>query len=247
MFINYLQTRFPDELFYLSELIANKDNKEASAVFVRRFPWFLTSTNYRKWCNSKMGLSFESEGHDDRLTDFFSELERANLDNFIMQLAGAVGRFPETSPLLIKCPWFRTFVEFVEYFPVAMYLVIPDESQGFPMVYANLHTRAVTGYPRAELLGQKCPFFTCHDEKEAERFSDLKNSLRSSIPFQATVHNLHRNGSSLQSTFFCKPMYDVTSVYRFILVAHVNIATNEQIELIGDFLSIIPNIICYDS
>ena len=245
-FVKYLRTHFPDELCFLIELITNKEFKEASILFARRFPWFLTSSSYRKWCNTKMELPFETEGHDDRLSDFFSELQRANLDEFIIQLASAIGRFPETSPLLLKCPWFRTFVEFVEHFPVAMYLILPDEAQGFPVVYANLHTRVITGYPRTELLGEQCPFFMCQDGKDTEKFDYLRQCLKDSIPFQTSVQSVRKNGSRFQGTFCCKPMYDVTSVYRFTLVAHLDIATSEQIELIGDFFSVVPNIICYE-
>ena len=218
-------------------------SEDASKMISKRFPWFLCSPCYTKWCLSLMGLPYYGEGHEDRLSDFFSEVRKASYDELCCFIPDSDPGLAESSRILHNDHWFRSFVEFVEHLPIAVYITIADEALGYPVVYANEQLEALCGHPRQEILGNKCQFFTSYNLGEMDEIARLRNGLLSSLPTRTKITCRKRNNEETPSILFCKPLYGMSTKYRFVVTVHSDVLSDDRISIMGDFLSIIPNLV----
>ena len=243
-FLTYLEEQFLEESIHLKMLLERgKDSEEASKLITKRFPWFMCSPRYMKWSLCLMGLKYYGEGHEDRLTEFFSGVRKANYDDLYCFDPSPSTDLHKSIRMLHGDNWFKSFVEFVEFLPIAVYITTADESAGYPVIYANAHLETLCGHPRSEILGQKCRFFATHAVHEIDEFIRLRNSILMSIPAKVYVPCRRYDNVEVPSILFCKPLYGMSNKYRFIVTVHSDVLSEDRLGIMGDFLSIIPNLV----
>ena len=243
-FLTYLEEQFLEESIHLRILLERGGgSEEASKLIMKRFPWFMCSPRYMKWSLSLMGLRYFGDGHEDRLTVFFSDVRKANYDNLCCFNPSPSSDLHRSIRMLHGDNWFKSFVELVEFLPIAVYITTADEAAGYPVIYANAHVESLCGHPRSEILGQKCRFFASHPLHEIDDFIRLRNAILLSIPARVNVPCRRRDNVEVPSTLFCKPIYGMSNKYRFVVTVHSDVLSDDRLNIMGDFLSVIPNLV----
>ncbi len=88
-----------------------------------------------------------------------------------------------------------------------MAMVITDPLQNDnPIVFANDAFCALTGYPRAEILGRNCRFL---QEPETDRIevARLRDAIEARVPVEVTLLNRRSDGSAFWNRLFVSPVF----------------------------------------
>ena len=190
-----------------------------------------------------MELRYYGEGHGGGLTDFFSQIRKAKYDDLNCFDPSPSSDINESVRFLYGDNWFRSFVELVEYLPFAVYITIADEAAEYPVIYANEHIERLCGHHRSEILGQKCRFFAGHPLRNMDEFARLRNAILLSIPARVSIPCRSQDNLEVPSILFCKPIYGMSNKYRFIVTVHSDVLSEDRLSIMGNFLSIIPNLV----
>lgn len=223
-----------------------QDDKAHTQYLVRAyFPQFISSNAYQNWSMSLLETMSRTDDNDYFTEDFAQALhEKANTIPLISELQTAWSTCPLLSYRLDKDPWFIPFLEVVENLPIAVYITLPQEKDGFIMVYANAFTTDMSQYPRSALIGSKCPFIAPLKSDNTSEKSKIRNSLTHSLPMTKVLQCRTYNGVDFSSRIYCKPLFDTDCAYRYILTVQTSEGCSEHARMIENFISTIPSIIC---
>jgi PAS domain-containing protein len=227
---------------------ADGDTRSLTAIIVRAFPWFISSYRYQVWCRNELDLLSSTSYSHDKLNDLFTYHKRVPFNRVKRLLSVTIRRVPVCRNIL-NFYWLKHVVEVTENFPYCVYITVPDVSKGFPLVYANKIIEELTGYDRKDMFGNPCVFYDGNTSHDDIMILQLKRNLLSSLPVKASVSMRCANDEILRSTLYAKPMYDINGRYRYIVNMQVlpgDDTSIEQLALIGDFFTSIPNLIPND-
>ncbi len=105
-------------------------------------------------------------------------------------------------------------------------IVADARDPGFPVVYANPAYERCSGYSADELLGRGLPLLS-HKSLDRREAALLKAALDHGEPYEATVVDSHKDGTSWVSQLRVEPLYGPRGPVRYFLLAQ-NPLSGEQ-------------------
>lgn len=249
-FFEFISIEHPDDFQRVAAFLKNNLTRGTSStadsdmvlIIMRLFPFFLASKAYSNWSACQLGFPelVEAEGLD----ELFSHITVPDLSKLQKVLSATLIHLPSCITLVRCDPWFRIFLDVVETLPLGVYLTLPDEKRGFPVVYANPFLVAATGYSRESMIGRPASFLVKDGLQGAlEEAGELFVAYCKSTPFAKTVTTYRRDESSVRSYVMSKPIYDMYPHFRFIVSVQTEDFSEQNLHQIASFLSIVPNLI----
>ena len=230
---------------FITDVAVKHDKEFAQQLVHTFFPLFISSDFYKTWSMSHLETVFRIEGLDYFTKDFaMALLEKPDTTPLLVELKTAWAACPSLNHELDKDPWFIPFLETVENVPVAVYITLPQENEGFIMVYANTYTTSLSKFPRSSLIGSRCPFLCENKIENTSKKSNIRRSLARSLPSTEAISCRRYDGSHFDGRLYCKPLYDVDCSYRYILTILTCNCSREHAKMIEHFISMVPDIIC---
>ena len=216
----------------------------AAKTAVRRFPWFLTSPQYREWLLGMMEWGYCTELSEDELLDSLTQdtrLHAIDIEDIRHSILSSIEHISRCSGLLHPQGWFRSFISFAEYLPATVLITLPDDDH--TLVYANRYIEEMLGYSSMELVGSCCPLLLPKKSDDKTAIQKLQNAIKCSQPISLALTCRSKNDNLVHCHILSKPMYDIMCNYRFVVSIISNDLRQEKIHVLGQFLSITPNVI----
>jgi len=195
--------------------------------------------------SNKVLLAQAEEGRDERLDDLFQPRQR-RLRDIVSQALVTVDE-AEVVLMLRSGDWLQNLIATVEDLPLCVSLATArPERRGFPLVYVNKAFENTTGYDRKDIVGRNCAFLQS-EESEQDQIAKLQNALRTAQPVKVAITNKRKDGVNFLNLLAMKPVFDSEGIYSYVIGVQYDItnrtATQKELMLVNDLLSILPNIL----
>lgn len=232
-------------------------------------PLFIASPEYKEWVDIQLGeqslqetdeqvqaieANTDRNNHvndrDSRLDILFSPTENS-VSSSIADSTKSIDA-AEIDHLLESnsSEWMADILVAVENLPVCVSIASArQDRRGFPLIYINKQFTVTTGYDRGEILGKNCRFLQCDEETQVEQIQKLSIALRDRKPVKVAITNKRKDGTTFPNYLALKPIFDKNGDYSFIvgcqydLSAKPIISKTQDLKLVDDVLSIMPNIL----
>ncbi|PTS84956.1 sensor domain-containing diguanylate cyclase [Pseudomonas sp. HMWF032] len=107
-------------------------------------------------------------------------------------------------------------------------VVIADARQpGLPLIYCNPAFGQITGYNRAETLGNNWSFLL-GDDRQQEAFSRLQQAVRDGMPCDVVLRNYRKSGQMFWNELTLAPMRDDLGISHFVALQS-DVSAREQL------------------
>lgn len=80
---------------------------------------------------------------------------------------------------------------------------LPDN----PIVYANEAFEQITGYDRADIIGQNCRFLQ-GEERDQPEIDRIREAIRARQSVTVTLRNYRKDGTAFYNEFTVRPLFD---------------------------------------
>ena len=81
------------------------------------------------------------------------------------------------------------------------------QRRGFPIIYTNRHFEVLTGYDRAQVVGQNLKFLQCAFTEESA-VEEVSSALRQCQPVQVVITNQTKSGGVYKNLMALKPIFN---------------------------------------
>jgi hypothetical protein len=209
---------------------------KARRMAIKSFTLFIESPFYAEWCQGQLGTSFDmdSAAVTQSLQNIFAHTS-TNETAMHCDLPSITDSNVRDGVVLLQSnEWFRSLVSAVETLPVAVTVSLADEHNGFPLVYANQCTIAMSGLDHSSALGKPNCFYA-----NPAIAQDLSKAIPAEHRFSFSDHA----GVTGHVILISKPLYDTTSRFRFIFSVLLPRALNEDLRYMQMLLMFIPSVV----
>lgn len=195
--------------------------------------------------SNKNAIAQAEAGRDERLDELFQPRPR-RLRDIVSQALSTVDE-SEVVLMLRSGDWLQNLIATVEDLPLCVSLATArPERRGFPLVYVNKAFESTTGYDRKDIIGRNCAFLQS-EHSEQDQIAKLQDALRTAQPVKVALTNRRKDGVDFFNLLAMKPVFDNEGVYSYVIGVQYDItnraATQKEIMLVNDLLSILPNIL----
>mmetsp|Transcript_7070 Transcript_7070/g.10512 ORF Transcript_7070/g.10512 Transcript_7070/m.10512 type:complete len:348 (-) Transcript_7070:207-1250(-) len=221
------------------------------------FPLFLRSSDYTNWLDMKSSVSnviislppertVDYSTREDRLDDLFNEAIPLNTRDIVAEAASSVDE-EEIESLLSAGQWLGNLLASVENLSLCVSLATArSDRRGFPLIYVNKAFEETTGYSRSEIVGQNCRFLQS-EYCEKDQIELMSTALATAQPVKVAITNRRKDGTDFFNLLSMKPVFDDKGVYSYVIGVQYDISQTDthiqDIKLVDDLLSILPNIL----
>ena len=112
--------------------------------------------------------------------------------------------------------WLPTLLSGVESVPIAFSLASATKP-GFPLVYVNKQFELLTGYPRAEVLGQSCQFLQAPGVSEESSIAAMREALLQQVGFTVSITNVRKDKRQFVNLITSKPIFDQDGILQYVI------------------------------
>jgi PAS domain S-box-containing protein len=227
-----------------------------SVLLASIFPIFLQSPEYLSFIDSKTELNQfgitlppkktqDFSTREERLDDLF-EFNDNLVQDLLLEAAASVDEL-EVETLLSSGDWLVNLLTSIENLNFCVSLATARADRpNFPLVYVNKAFEETTGYDRADIVGQNCKFLQS-EWTEPEQIRLMSHALANAQPVKVALTNKRKNGTEFLNLLSMKPVFDSQGVYSYVLGVQYDLSQTEthiqDIKLVDDLLSILPNIL----
>ncbi len=213
-------------------------NEVISLLSMGAYPRFLESAFYKQLADEEIRLS--SAIHLDQ-PNVRSPLTPPNA----IERAMAVMDKTESGRMVTANSWMASFLATAETLPLGISIASARrERPGYPLVYVNPYLEKMSGYSRAELIGQSWRIMQ-GEVSEPEAVELLLTSLAAARKVQVVITNVRKCGGTFKNLLTLKPMFDAEENCIYFIGISVDLSEAGSVEhgskLVEQMSQTLPN------